>query len=136
MPALKQYRLFISHAWTYGDDYDRLVKLLDAAPNFEWSNYSVPKNDPLHGGTAAQLRAGLERQMRLSSAVLVLSGVYATHSDWMQVELGIAAAQGKPVIGLYPWGSQRASRTVQDAANVMVNWSTVSIVDAVRQHAL
>jgi len=67
---------------------------------------------------------------------LVLSGVYATHSDWMQVELDLAAALGKPVIGLYPWGSQRASRVVQDAAIGMANWSTVSIVDAVRQYAL
>ncbi len=136
MPSLKTYRLFISHAWTYGDDYDRLVNLLDAAPNFAWANYSVPEDDPLHGGTAAQLRAGLERQMKLASSVLVLSGVYASHSEWMRKELDIAAALGKPVIGLVPRGNQRTSQAVQDAAVEMVPWSTVSIVAAIRQHSL
>ena len=46
MPALKTYRLFISHAWQYHDDYYRLVEMLNAANNFRWYNYSVPEHDP------------------------------------------------------------------------------------------
>ena len=46
MPALKTYRLFISHSWTYGDAYEKLVKFFDEHPNFTWANYSVPKDDP------------------------------------------------------------------------------------------
>ena len=42
------YNLFISHAWTYGDAYDKLVNLLNAKTNFTYKNYSVPKNDPIH----------------------------------------------------------------------------------------
>ena len=42
------YRLFISHSWTYSDAYDRLIDLLNAAPNFAYMNYSVPKDDPIH----------------------------------------------------------------------------------------
>ena len=34
MPSLYDYRLFISHAWKYGDDYDRLVRFLDNANYF------------------------------------------------------------------------------------------------------
>jgi O-acetylhomoserine/O-acetylserine sulfhydrylase-like pyridoxal-dependent enzyme len=48
MPALKTYRLFISHSWTYGDAYEKLVKFFDEHPNFTWVNYSVPKDDPIH----------------------------------------------------------------------------------------
>jgi hypothetical protein len=33
-----------------------------------------------------------KEQMRRAHAVLALSGVYATHSKWMQEEFGIAAA--------------------------------------------
>jgi hypothetical protein len=118
MPSLRYYDLFISHAWTYGDDYYRLIKLLDGAPNFSWRNFSVPEHDPLHGGTASRLRASLREQMRRVHVVLALSGVYATHSEWMQEEFGIADEYLKPAIGLLPWGSQRASTAVQDVAGV------------------
>lgn len=136
MPTLRTYDLFISHAWTYNDDYYRLVGLLDSARNFDWRNFSVPEHDPLHNGSSAQLRAALRRQVIRVHAVLMLSGVYASHSDWMQEELAMAADHGKPIIGIYPWGSQRASSAVRDAAHEMVGWNTASIVDAIRRHAL
>lgn len=47
MPNLKTYDLFISHAWKYGDDYDRLVALLDSALYFSYRNYSAPKDKPI-----------------------------------------------------------------------------------------
>ena len=47
MPALKTYDLFISHAWKYGYEYDKLVNLLDNAPNFYYRNYSAPSEKPL-----------------------------------------------------------------------------------------
>lgn len=46
MPSLYDYRIFISHAWKYGDDYIRLVNLLDAAPYFHYFNYSAPEQKP------------------------------------------------------------------------------------------
>jgi hypothetical protein len=136
MPRLRLYDLFISHAWTYGDDYHRLIGLLDAAPNFAWRNFSVPEHDPLHGGSAARLRAGLKEQMRRAHAVLALAGVYASHSAWMQEELGIASEFAKPVIGLRPWASQRASTAVQNVAVDLIAWNTNSIVNAIRRVAL
>ncbi|MGE0395968.1 MAG: TIR domain-containing protein [Kofleriaceae bacterium] len=109
MPSLRTYQLFISHAWTYGDDYYRLVDLLDGAPNFRWRNFSVPEHDPLHQGSTARLHAAIENQVSKTHAVLMLSGMYAAHSTWMQLELDMAHSYAKPVIGVYPWGNQRAS---------------------------
>jgi hypothetical protein len=34
MPALHNYRLFISHAWDYTERYNRAVKFLNDANNF------------------------------------------------------------------------------------------------------
>ena len=34
MPSLKTYDLFISHAWRYNADYNRIVEMLNAAPDF------------------------------------------------------------------------------------------------------
>lgn len=46
MPALYPYRIFISHAWKYGDEYSRIVSMLDNAPYFSYYNYSAPQESP------------------------------------------------------------------------------------------
>ena len=47
MPKLYDYRLFISHAWKYGDDYNKLISFLDKATYFSYYNYSAPIEKPL-----------------------------------------------------------------------------------------
>ena len=44
----KTYHLFISHSWAYSDAYEKLIGLLDKDSSFAYTNYSVPKDDPLH----------------------------------------------------------------------------------------
>jgi len=87
VPALKTYDLFISHAWTYNDEYYRLIQLLDDAPSFHYRNYSVPEHDPLGTRTNHQLREALGRQIRPVNCVLVLAGMYANYRDWMKAEI-------------------------------------------------
>lgn len=43
----RRYRLFISHAWDYKDEYERLVNLLNTDTSFLWDNLSVPEESPL-----------------------------------------------------------------------------------------
>ena len=135
MPDLKTYDTFISHAWRYHDDYNRMVQLLDNAPYFTWRNYSVPRHDPADANNATRLREALRRQIRPVNIVVVLAGVYATHSDWIQFEIDYAAALGKTIVGIRPWASQRIPVAVQSAAAEMVGWNTSSIVDAIRRNA-
>jgi len=52
MPALYPYRIFISHAWKYGDEYSRIVSMLDNAPYFSYYNYSAPQEKPLQLSSA------------------------------------------------------------------------------------
>jgi len=137
MPALKTYVGFISHAWDYHDDYDRLTKLLSAAPNFLFHNSSVPRTDPIPTPiTTAKLTAALDEQIRITNVVLILSGMYAAHSDWINTEIAIAKKYNKPIIGVAPWGQQRIPEIVQNAAIEIVRWNTDSIVAAIRKHAL
>lgn len=136
MPSLRTYDIVICHAWKYGDDYYRLVALLDAAPNFQWRNFSVPEDSPIHSQSERTIRAALGEQIRHAHVVLMLAGVYATHSDWMQAEIDLALSYSKPIIGVIPRGNLNVSTVVQGAAVEMVAWNTDSIVDAVRRHAL
>ena len=136
MPGLKTYDLFISHAWTYDDDYYRLLQFLQDANWFKYRNYSVPQHDPLDAKDASRLMAALDRQIRPVNIVLIISGMYVNYRDWIQYEIELAQAYGKPIVGIRPWGSQRVPVAVQSAATEMVGWNTSSIVGAIRRNAI
>ena len=38
----------------------------------------------------------------------------------------------KKIIAIEPWGAEKTSRIVKDAADVIVGWNTDSIVNAIR----
>ena len=136
MPQLKSRSLFISHAWSYGDAYDRLVDLLDAAPNFQYRNYSVPKDDPIHNApNTTALERAIRNQMVFCNVVLIMAGKYATFSKWIQREILIAKSYSrpKPIIAIRPWSNGQVSSVVCNAADRLVSWSTTSIVSAIRQ---
>lgn len=127
------YNIFISHSWTYSDAYQKLVNLLDSKTYFTYRNYSVPKNDPIHNARYDyQLKEAIRRQMQPASCVLILAGVYATYSKWINIEIELAKSMGKKIIAIEPWGSERTSLTVKRAADEIVGWNTDSIVSAIR----
>ena len=137
MPSLYDYRLFISHAWKYGNDYNNLVDLLDNAKYFSYFNYSAPAQKPLFPPgtpkTNSQIRQLITNKIRPAQVVIVISGMYAAYSDWIQYEIDEAVRMGKPIIGLYPWGQINAPRAVTSVADEMVRWNTDSIVNAIRR---
>lgn len=134
MSPLKTYGVFISHAWTYNDEYYRLSNMLDSAPRFSWKNYSVPEHDPKHTGTNKQLAQALRNQIKPTHAVIILAGMYVPHSYWIQKEIDIAHEMKKPIIGIAPWGSQKMPKAVQDVADEVVGWNTASIVGTIRKY--
>lgn len=132
----KCYHLFISHSWAYGDAYEKLVGFLDAS-KIDYKNYSVPRNDPLHtNGTDKQLYEGIKAQIAHASVVLILAGVYASYSKWIDKEIDIAKnVYGKPVIAIQPWAAEKTSKKVKDSADRIVGWNTNSIVGAIKDLA-
>lgn len=140
MPDLKTYDLFISHAWRYGDDYDRMVKLLNSAPNFSWRNYSCPEHDPaIDPDTPAgkrELEEALKRQISPVNCVIILSGMYVSYSEWIQKEIDISVSYNKPIIGIKPWGQEKVPQAVREVAREIVGWNTDSIVSAIRKHSI
>lgn len=133
------YNLFISHSWTYSNEYQDLKGLLDNARNFEYLNFSVPKDDPIHtNGTDKQLYDAIYNKIRLCNCVLILSGVYSTYSKWIDKEIYICKHEfqnNKPIIGISPWGQQRDSAVVTANADIMVGWNTVSITEAIKKYS-
>ena len=133
----KNYHLFISHSWAYSTTYDGLLALLDADPSFSYSNYSVPKDDPVHtNGSDKQLYEAIKEQVSHASVVLILAGVYSTYSKWINKEIKIAQTEfllPKPIIAVQPWGAERTSTVVKNAANKIVGWNSKSVINAIKE---
>ena len=135
----KFYNLFISHSWSYGDHYEKLINLLEKRKYFKFTDYSVPKDDPIHNADNDDaLREAIRKQMSLCSVVLVMAGVYSTYSRWIDEEINLAQSgftSPKPILAIKPRGNTRMSTRVTNAANEIVNWNTESIVKAIRKLA-
>lgn len=136
MPALRPYKVFISHAWNYSDDYDRVVQFLEGASNFDYVNLSVPSHRGIDADDTDELKKLLRDQMRPANVFLIICGMYVSHSDWIDFEIDFSKRIGRPIIGILPRGSERVPVAVQNAAVEMVGWSTKTIVDAIRRNAL
>lgn len=132
----KTYNLFISHSWSYSDAYEKLIALLKNRPYFDFRDYSVPKDDPVHNAPNSQaLYDAIKRQMAPCHIVLVMAGVYATYSTWIQKEIKIAKTEfqpPKPVIAIKPWAQTNVSQFVREKADEIIGWNTESVVEAIR----
>lgn len=132
----KIYNLFISHSWAYSDAYDKLIRLLDSRSYFFYNNFSVPQNDPIHtNGTDKQLYNAIYNKIYSCHSIIILAGVYASYSKWIDKEIYIAKhefKEAKPIIAVEPLGVERTSRLVKDNADLIVKWNTESIVNAIR----
>lgn len=134
------YDLFISHSWTYNDAYEGLTKILDSAPPyFSYKNYLVPKDDPVHNApNEALLYEAIKRHIVPSQVIVILAGVYATFSKWIDKEIQIAKKEfpePKPILAIEPWGAEMTSQKVKDNADKIVAWDTGSVVSAIRELA-
>ena len=136
---MRTHNLFISHSWTYGDAYEKLIELLEKRPYFRFRNYSVPKGHPIHdAGKDWQLYDAIKGHIAPCGVVLILAGVYATYSKWIDKEIKICKTEfqtPKPIVAIEPWASEHTSRLVKDNADKIVRWRTDSIVSAIRELA-
>lgn len=136
--STRQIHVFISHAWKHSGHYDTLE---DWIFNGNWSvgqasldfrNYSVPKNDPIHDAdNDKQLKEAILKQIAMSHVIVIPTGMYANYSKWIQKEIDGSSDFGKPILAVNPWGQQRASGVVVDAASKLVGWNKQSVIDGI-----
>ena len=133
MPKLKTRMIFISHAWKYSEHYEKVVQWFNEEPNFEWKNCSVPKHDACEETTIKGLKKCLTNQIKPASVVVILAGMYAAYSEWIEYEIKEAHRMIKPIIGVKPWGNEKMPTIVQDYSDIVVGWNRGSIIRAVRE---
>ncbi|MFV0347101.1 MAG: TIR domain-containing protein [Halodesulfovibrio sp.] len=134
MPSLRTRRLFISHAWRYDDDYRTIVNWLDGASNFEWENYSVPSHDGCEETSTAGLKRCLTRQINPTQCIIIIAGMYAAYSEWIDYEIDEAVRLNKIIIGVRPRGNERIPLKITNNARQIVNWNSASLISAIREY--
>lgn len=130
----KNYKIFISHSWSYSDDLTDLQNLLNSRGYFNVEFTEASKDVPINSENATYIKARLKAKISSSDVVLALAGIYASHSEWMPWELDKAKSLNIPIIGIIPRGQERISQEVYSRSVVDVKWNTESIVEAIRNH--
>ncbi len=138
--STRQIHVFISHAWAYTEHYDTLAKWIFQEPwsagqaSLDFRDFSIPRHSPIHNpsGTRA-LQEAIFGQIARSHVVVIPSGMYAAHSNWIQKEIDGAKAYRKPIVAVNPWGQQRKAGVVLSNADVGVGWNKQSVIDAIWQ---
>jgi hypothetical protein len=131
----RNYKIFISHSWSYIDDLKRLKSLLENRGYFNVEFQESTPDNPINSDNSSYVKQRLKQKISQSDLVLGIAGIYATHSDWIGWELETASALGIPVIGIIPHGQEKISSVVNKYSIVNVKWNTESIVEAIRTYA-
>ena len=135
----KTYNIFISHSWSNPDTYEKLKILLDKEHDFDYVDYSIPRDDAVHSASDRDLHIAIYNKMLPCHIVLIMAGVYSTYSKWITKEIQIAIREfssPKPLLAVMPWDNTKVSLAVALNATKIVNWNTESIVDAIRNIAV
>lgn len=128
---MKQYKIFISHSWKYDESYQKVSEWID--DRLLWVNMSIPSDKPKDAASKLALKKKIENNIMKSSGIIVLSGMYVSHSEWIKIEIDIARKYNKPIIGIIPRGNERIPSIVFDNAE-MVKWNSQSVIDAIKRN--
>lgn len=130
----KIYNIFISHSWSYSSAYDQVIKMLDQC-DITYKNYSVPKDDPVHNAeNDTQLYEAIKTQIKPTSVVIILAGVYSSYSKWIDKEIQISKNDfNKKIIAIEPWASEKTSVKVKNSADKIIGWNYTSLEKAIKE---
>ncbi len=126
-------RLFISHSWSYSEPYNSMVNLLNNRLFFTWVNYSVPETKAFGHMAKYKMKEELREQIRPVNCVIIIGGMWANYSDWIQFELEFAKSINKPILGVRPRGAIQMPAAITLEADKIVNWNSDSIVAGIRE---
>lgn len=135
-----QVPVFISHSWSYSDHYDTLASWIfeeswnvDGTP-INFSDVSVPKDNPIHYAPNAEaLKAAIFQRIQQAQVVVIPTGMYASHSNWIGKEIEGAKLHLKSILAVNPWAQERKSSVVAQAAKQSVGWNKQSVVNGIWQ---
>jgi len=136
----RPYFLFLSHTWSEGEDYERLLELLNARTLFTYKVSMIGRDDPIHHMTNSRLFPTiLKREMKDSQVIIIQAGKYEKFSNWVDTEIEVARKEfsiPKPILVIKPWYIQYLDENTKSHADKVVDWDTEAIIKAIQAIAL
>lgn len=136
--SVHQIHVFVSHSWTYSGHYTTLHDWIFGSAwsvgqaSLDLRDYSVPKDDPIHDAPSDRsLREAIFRKIKRCHVVVIPTGMYVNYSKWIGKEIDGATAMSKPILAVNPWGQQRTSSVVGQAAAQIVGWNKKSVMGGI-----
>lgn len=136
--SIHRVHVFVSHSWSYSQHYKKIRGWLFDSPSrfgqarVEFKDYSIPRDDPIpNAANARALKKAIFRHIARCHVVVVPTGMYASRSKWIRMELAGAIERSKPILAVNPWRQKRKSAVALDAAHENVGWNKKSFVRAV-----
>jgi hypothetical protein len=130
-PVDTKVHFFASHSWTHSHRREGLHAILRPwARGLDFQDYSISRAHPLNTDTDPELARELRDIIVSMDALLIMAGMYANNSPWMQFEINMAFAFNVPIIPILSNGQERVPRLPTRLATQPIRWRGDSIREA------
>ena len=127
-------KLFVTHLWEAGDDYQRVFEYLESTGTFYYQNFSAP--DRLPSSEKEAQREEFRRQIAPVEVIIALISLYHAHPDMFTFQLNFAKASNKPVVMLEAFGSKTPlPDSLKGLVDETIHWNERELIDAIRRQA-
>ncbi|QUH22310.1 TIR domain-containing protein [Methanobacterium alkalithermotolerans] len=118
----RTYKLFISQYKEEEEENILFINRLEQAHDFQWENNSLPQDTPLE----------IKNKLKEADVVVVLSGLYSNHPDYIKKLINTAQQEDKPLVIIRPYGVENIPLELEKKAQEVVGWNAPCIVDAIK----
>ncbi len=131
-----EINIFISHSWRYKKEYEKIKRWIDEEYSIKWKNYSIPHDKPVGASSTRELAKNITNKINLTHCVIIASGMYVSHSEWIDYEINEALRLGKSIIAIKPWGNERVPSIISNNTEIIqVNWNRSSLITEIKKSA-
>lgn len=129
----KYYRIFISHSWSYDNNYKLIIDLIEKN-GLIFFEHSVQEIDlPQINATDDDVNEAIEHHMLGANCILILSSFYLAYKNRIDKEIEIAKRHHKPIIAVEPLDYKKTAQAVRDSADRIVALQGTLIVNTIKQ---
>lgn len=120
--------LYIIGNFIDSDEYSLIADLLKNQSEFNFRDYTVIIQESINESI---LKEQIKNQIIKSDLVIITSNTFIKKSKWAEFELKETLQQGIPLVVIKSHGSENVPLELSNMTNMIVNWNTRSIIDAI-----
>lgn len=133
------FDIFIAHCWSYDDEWNSFVSLLDEILGTSWRNWSLPWHDPSINRVSEKGRAHviklLRGQISQSKVIFVLGDLLDESNrqkDWLLLQIDIAEEMGKRLIGVHRRDGQDFPTDLAPRMEKLIQFEKTAVVQVLK----